>query len=159
MHGYVGGEDFMVYCTRKWTSGILLRDYDSLCSDISCTIGKLWSGENPGPDVEAEKIMQVLCSGCERNPKSGTHCDTCGWWFHNSCGNVKARLAESRKWISDKCRSERRRLLEEKLQNALLQIGDLTRTRHWKNSYDWQQLEGKFAGGIQCRVILKVESV
>jgi len=36
-------------------------------------------------------------------------------------------VAESRKWICDKCRSERLRLLEEKLQNALLQIDDLTR--------------------------------
>ena len=44
--------------------------------------------KNPEPGVETEKIMQVLCSGCDRNFKSGTHCDTCGRWFHNSCGNV-----------------------------------------------------------------------
>jgi hypothetical protein len=36
-------------------------------------------------------------------------------------------VAESWKWICDKCRSERLRLLEEKLQNALIQIDDLTR--------------------------------
>jgi len=36
-------------------------------------------------------------------------------------------VAESGKWIYDKCRSERLRLLEEKLQNALLQIDVLTR--------------------------------
>ena len=36
-------------------------------------------------------------------------------------------MAKSEKWICDKCRSERLRLLEEKLQNALLQIDDLTR--------------------------------
>jgi hypothetical protein len=36
-------------------------------------------------------------------------------------------VAESGKWTCDKCRSERLRLLEQKLQNALLQIDDLTR--------------------------------
>ena len=32
----------------------------------------------PGPSVEAESIMQVLCSGCDRNLKSGTQCDIRG---------------------------------------------------------------------------------
>ena len=32
----------------------------------------------PGPGVEAEKIMQVLCSGCDKDLKSRTHCDMCG---------------------------------------------------------------------------------
>jgi hypothetical protein len=32
--------------------------------------------QNPGPGVEAENILHVLCSGCERNLKSGTQCDT-----------------------------------------------------------------------------------
>jgi hypothetical protein len=36
-------------------------------------------------------------------------------------------VVQSWKWISDQCRSERLRLLEEKLQKALLQIDDLTR--------------------------------
>ena len=27
----------------------------------------------------------------------------------------------------------------------------------WKNIYDWRQLEGKLAGRIRCRVVLKVE--
>jgi hypothetical protein len=31
--------------------------------------------QNPGSSVEAESIMQVLCSGCDRNLKSGTQCD------------------------------------------------------------------------------------
>ena len=35
-------------------------------------------------------------------------------------------MADSGKWICDKCRSERLTELEEKLQNALLQIDDLT---------------------------------
>lgn len=34
--------------------------------------------QNPGPSAEAESIMQVLCSGCDRNLKSGTQCDMCG---------------------------------------------------------------------------------
>ena len=34
--------------------------------------------KNPGPGMEAEKIIQVLCSGCDRNLKSGTQCDMCG---------------------------------------------------------------------------------
>ena len=50
---------------------------------------------NPGPVGESEKIMRVLRSGCDKILKSGTQCDTCGRWFHNSCGNVKIRVAES----------------------------------------------------------------
>jgi len=85
--------------------------------------------ENPGPGVESEKIMRVLCSGCDRILKSGTQCDTCGRWFHNSCGNVKAQVAESRKWVCDRCRSERLRMLEEKLQEASHQIDILTKNK------------------------------
>ena len=74
--------------------------------------------KNPGPGLGAEKIMQVLCSGCDRNLKLGTPRDTCQCWFHNSCGKVKVQVAESGKWVCDKRRLERLRLLEEKLQNA-----------------------------------------
>ena len=83
--------------------------------------------KKPGPGVEAEKFLQVLCSGCDRNRKPGTQYNTCGGWFHNSCGNVKAQVAESGKWTCDKCRSEKLGLLEEKLQTALLQIDNSTR--------------------------------
>jgi len=114
--------------------------------------------KNPGPGVEAEKTMQVVCSICDRNLKSGTQCNTRGHWFHNSCVTVKAQVADSGERICDKCRLERLGLLEEKLQNALLQIDNLTRTRHWKNSYDWRKLEGKLAGGIRCWVIVKLGS-
>lgn len=41
---------------------------------------------NPGP---VENIVQVLCSGCDRNLKSGTECESCGIWYRNSSGNVK----------------------------------------------------------------------
>ena len=56
---------------------------------------------NPGPGVEAEKILQVLCSGCDRNLKSGNQCNTCGRWPHNSCGNVETRVGKSGKLICD----------------------------------------------------------
>jgi len=92
--------------------------------------------------VEAEKIKRVLCSGCDGILKSGTLCDTCGCWFHNSCGNVKAQVAESGKWVCDKCRSERLRLLEEKLQDALHQTDTLTR----KNKALDEQLQLAAAG-------------
>ena len=59
-------------------SDILFRDYNSVCNNFSCTLGNWRSGKNPGPGVQAEKIMQVLCSGCDRNLKLGTHCDTSG---------------------------------------------------------------------------------
>jgi hypothetical protein len=61
---------------------------------------------NPGPGVETEKIMRLLCSGCDRILKSGTQCDKCGCLFHNICGNVKSQVTESEKWVCDKCRSE-----------------------------------------------------
>jgi hypothetical protein len=119
-------------------------------------IGKV--EKNPGPGVEAKKILQVLCSGCKRNLKLGTQCNTCGSWFHNSCGNVKAQAAEGRKWICDKCRSESLRLLREKLQNALLQINDLTR----KNKALEEQLRmttaGREVGGRDTLPGVKVES-
>jgi len=77
----------------------------------------------------------------------------------NCFGNVKAQVAERGKWICCNCRSERLGLLQEKLLNALLLTDDLQgRTRHWKKSYYWQQLEGKLAGGIQDWLIVKVES-
>jgi hypothetical protein len=33
--------------------------------------------QNPGPGVEVDNTLQVLCSGCERNLKLGTQCDVC----------------------------------------------------------------------------------
>jgi hypothetical protein len=98
--------------------------------------------QNPGPRVEVEKSLQILCSGCERNLKSGTQCDMSGRWFHNSCGNVKVRMADSGKWSCDRCRWDRLRQLEEKLENALQQIEELKR----KNMGLEEQLRGAVAG-------------
>jgi hypothetical protein len=148
--GYLGGEDFMgyednmAYFTRKWTSDILLRDYDCVCKTLAVL---LVIGGVKKNGVEAEKT-----SRCDRNLKSGTQCNTCGHWFHNSCGNIKAQVVESRKWIWNRCGSERFRLLEEKLHNALLQTDDLTR----KNKALEEQLRLTTAGreiGRQDRVL------
>jgi hypothetical protein len=80
-----------------------------LGSMIMCAAVLVTGGveQNPGPGVEDENIVQALCSGCDRILKSGTQCETCGRWFHNSCGNVKAQVAENGKWNCVKCRSER----------------------------------------------------
>ena len=48
--------------------------------------------KNPGPGVEAEKILQVLCSGCDRKLKLGTQCKTCGRWFHTMTAVVMLKL-------------------------------------------------------------------
>ena len=111
---------------------------------------------NPGPVGESEKIMRVLRSGCDKILKSGTQCDTCGRWFHNSCGNVKVRVAESGKWACDKCRTERLRVLEKKLQDALHQIDTLTSKKVWMKSYDYRQKGEKLAAVKRYRSIQKV---
>jgi hypothetical protein len=46
--------------------------------------------QNPGPGMEGENFMQVLFGGCNRILKLGTRCETCGHWYHNSFGNMKA---------------------------------------------------------------------
>jgi len=72
----MGCEDLMVYCTRKWLSDILLRNYDSVCAMTLALLLVIDGAEkNPGPVVGTENSMQVLCSGCNRNLKSGTQCD------------------------------------------------------------------------------------
>jgi len=67
---------------------------------------------NLGP---VDNVVKVLCSGCDKNLKSGTQCDSCGRWYHNSCGNVKVQVAESGRWNCERCRSERLRVLEEEM--------------------------------------------
>jgi hypothetical protein len=69
-----------------------------LCATTSAVLLVIGGAEkNPGPGVEVEKILKVLCSGCDRNLNSVTQCNTYGRWFHNSCGNVKSQVAESGK--------------------------------------------------------------
>jgi methionyl-tRNA synthetase len=79
---------------------------------------------NPGP---RDNILHVLCSGCDRDLKSGTQCESCGRRYHNGCGNVKVQVAERGKWNCDRCRIERLRVLEEKLRDTQIQIEELKR--------------------------------
>jgi hypothetical protein len=81
--------------------------------------------QNPGPVVEVENTVRLSCTGCGRNLKSGIQCELCGRWYHYSCGNVKAQAAERENWNCDKCRTEKVRMLQEELQNALRQIDEL----------------------------------
>ena len=66
-----------------------------------------------------ETTIHLSCTGCGRNLKTGIQCDMCGHWFHYSCGNVKGDWAVRDKWNCDKCKTERVRLLQNDLQNAL----------------------------------------
>jgi hypothetical protein len=97
-----------------------------LCAAVLAVLLVIGVELNPGP---VDNIVQVLCTGCDRNLKSGTQCDSCGRWYHNSCGNVKFKVAESGKGtaIDVPRRSERLRALEEKLRVAQIQIEELTR--------------------------------
>ena len=80
--------------------------------------------QNPGL-VEVENTVRLLCTGCGGNLKSGIQCELCGRWYHYSCGSVKAQTAERKNWNCDKCRTEKVRVLQEELQNALGQIDEL----------------------------------
>ena len=96
-----------------------------LCAAVLATLLVIGGVElNPGP---VESIVQVLCSDCDRNLKLGTQCESCGRWYHNSCGNVKFQVVESGKWNCDRCRSERLWVLEEKLGDTEIQIEELKR--------------------------------
>jgi hypothetical protein len=79
--------------------------------------------------MEAENVVLVLYSGCDRNLKSETQCATCGHWFHNSCGDMKGQMVDSGKWCCDRHTGDRLCQLEVKLQITLEQIENLK----WKN--------------------------
>ena len=97
-----------------------------LCAEVLVILLVIGGVEqNPGTGVEGESLMQVNRSACDKILKSGTQCDTCGRWFHDSCGNVKAQLVDSGKLSCEICKWERLCLPEERLQNALNQTEDL----------------------------------
>ena len=84
---FMGYKDLMAYCTGKGMMTFCLETM-ILCATALAVLLVIGGVEkNPGPGVEAEKIKQGLCSGCDRNLTSVTQCDTCGCWFNNSCGN------------------------------------------------------------------------
>jgi len=76
--GYLGGEISCVSRTSRRTANgnghaVLCLGTTILCATtlaVLLVIGGV--EEDPGPDVESEKIMRVLCSGCDRILKSGT---------------------------------------------------------------------------------------
>ena len=80
------------------------------------------SEQSPDPVVEGENTGRILCTGCGRNLKPGIQCELCGLWYHHSCGSVKAQAAERGNWNCDKCRTDKLRILQQDLQNALRQI-------------------------------------
>jgi len=53
--------------------------------------------QNPGPIVEGDNTVQLQCTGCGRNLKSGIQCELCGRWCHYRCGSVKAQAVEREK--------------------------------------------------------------
>ena len=50
--------------------------------------------QNPGPVLEVENTVRLLCTRCGRNLKSGIQCELCGRWHNYSCGSVKTQAAE-----------------------------------------------------------------
>jgi hypothetical protein len=56
--------------------------------------------QNPGPDLDVENTVRLLCAGCGRDLKSGIQCELCGRWYHYSCGSVKVQAAERENVIS-----------------------------------------------------------
>ena len=75
--------------------------------------------------MEVENTVRLICTGSNRNLKSGIQCELCGRWYHYSYGNVKALGAERENWNCEKCRTKKVRLLQEEQQNALRQIAVL----------------------------------
>jgi hypothetical protein len=92
--------------------------------------------QNPGPGVEGMDTIQLECTGCCRNLKSAIQCELCGRWYHYSCGNIKAHMAERVKWSCDKCKTERFRRLHENLQKVLRQTDELkSRNKELEEGY------------------------
>jgi hypothetical protein len=81
---YLGGKDFIDYEVTWRNSQIHGRVISCLGTMILCAttlavvlvIGGV--EKNSGPGVEAEKILQFLCSGCDKNFTAGTQYNTCG---------------------------------------------------------------------------------
>jgi hypothetical protein len=84
--GYLGREVLVTVghvgsIGRKTYTGTVIQ-----CEALIATLLIIGGVElNPVP---VDNIVQVSYSGCNRTLKSGTQSDTCGWWYHNSCGNV-----------------------------------------------------------------------
>jgi hypothetical protein len=66
---------------------------------------------------------------------------------------VKTHMADSGKWNCERCKWDRLRQLEGKLENGLQQIEELKR----RNKGLEDQLRGVVAGGIRCRDNMKMQ--
>jgi hypothetical protein len=75
--------------------------------------------QNPGPVVEVENTVRLLCTGCGRNLKSGIKSEPFGLWYHYNYRSVKTQAAERVNWNCDKCRIKKVRMLHDELQNVL----------------------------------------
>ncbi len=93
----------------------------SLCATTIAVL-LLIGGVEPNLGQEVISIC-ILCSGCDNNLKSGKQCELCGLWYHMSCGKNGDR--DNDKWFCSKCKENRLRQLEEKLEADLLQIQEL----------------------------------
>ena len=78
----------------KGTSGncLVLTVLSSMVLVVLLVIGGV--EHNPGPVVEEENTVKLLCTGRGRILKSGIQCELCGRWYHYSCGSVKSQAAE-----------------------------------------------------------------
>lgn len=99
-----------VWCAQSRNSNRQVRSYlvnTWLCAVVMVILLVIDRVEkNPGPDVEGESFMQVMCSGHDTSLKSRIQCNSCGRWFHNSCGNIKAQLVDSGKWNCERYKWE-----------------------------------------------------
>jgi hypothetical protein len=102
--GYLGHKVFMVDSSRSCGGKTYIGPMIQYAVVLATLLIIRGVGLNPGP---VDNIVQVACSGCNRTLMLGTQCDRCGQWFHNSCGNVKIQVAESRKWTCVSCKYER----------------------------------------------------
>jgi hypothetical protein len=77
--GYLGRKVFMAFSARSCRNergGKIYMGPMIPCAAVLATLLVIGGVElNPGP---VENIVQVLCSGCERNLKSGTQYESCG---------------------------------------------------------------------------------
>ena len=55
---------------------LVLSVKSSMVSAVLLIIGGV--EQNPGPAVEVENPVRLLCTGCGRNLKSGIQCELCG---------------------------------------------------------------------------------
>ena len=80
--------------------------------------------------MESSRILALLWkwrTPCDSYVLSavGIQFELCGRWYHYSCRSVKAHADERMNWNCDWCRTEKVRMLQEDLQNALRQIDEL----------------------------------